>query len=136
MDTEVLSFRQMYSDYTCGAHGNYGYKGVTFDVVSGVQLSLGDLLQEDVEFEAFCEQAAEICIREAGETYAEGLYVDYETIIRESIGTSAGWYLDAAGLTVIFNPYEIGPYAMGPAFITLPYAELAEVLRPEYLGLK
>lgn len=135
VDSSVLSFRQMYSDYTGGAHGNYGYEGVTFDVETGNKLELTDLLVDEVTFEQFCDNISELCAQRAKEEYSDGLYENYEEIMEESITEQANWYLDAAGLTMIFNPYEIGPYAMGPAFVTIPYADLTGALKEEYLGL-
>lgn len=132
VDASVLSFCRNYSDYDCGPHGNYWYEGVNFRVEDGKRLTLKDLLTEDAEFSDFCTKAGDYCIQEVCEEYGEELYENYETIIRESLSEEPDWYLNAAGITIIFNPYEIGSYAMGPAFVTLPYEVFADMLKPEY----
>lgn len=134
-DRKVLSFCQMYSDYTGGAHGNYAYEGTTFDVATGKELELADLLQEETTQEMFCETAGSLIAGKLEEMHPEGLYSDYETVIRESLEQGGNWYLDASGITFIFNPYEIGPYAMGPSFVPLGQEELANMIKPEYLEL-
>lgn len=132
VDAAVLSFCQNYSDYDCGPHGNYWYEGVTFRVKDGKRLELKDLLKEDADFSEFCTRAGDYCIQAVKEGYREELYENYETIIRESFEEEGNWYLDAAGIMMIYDPYEIGSYAMGPVFVTLPYEEFADLLKPEY----
>ncbi len=39
------------------------------------------------------------------------------------------WVAYADRLEILFNPYDIGPYAAGPYAVVLPYARLASVIR-------
>lgn len=136
VDAYVLSFCYAYSDYTGGAHGAYGYQGVTFDTQTGEKLELSDLLWDKSSYDRFCEAASEYCVEKVKETYEEeGLSAGYETVIRDMISQMPNWYLDAAGIALIYNPGDLGPYAMGPVFVTLPYGEFSEMLRPEFAGL-
>ncbi|MBR6771637.1 MAG: DUF3298 domain-containing protein [Lachnospiraceae bacterium] len=127
-DSGVISLRCLYYLYSGGAHGNYGSEGVTFDSHSGQQLSFWDLAENR---EAFSQWTLEETLRQVGEE-AEGLFADYEDTIRTVWENEPNWYLDAAGITIIFQPYEIGTYARGEVCVTLPYPELASLLRPEY----
>jgi len=134
-DDRVVSFQMLGSDYTGGAHGMYAYSGATFDAVAGKQLTIEDLLQEGADFEAFCAEVSEYCIRKLEETYSEYLFTDYAEMVREEMGNllqGDAWYLNAAGIDLVFNPYMVGPYVMGAVFVTIPYEELEGSLRPEY----
>ena len=45
---------------------------------------------------------------------------------------------DGEGMTVVYSPYELGPYAMGTVELKASYEELAQLLGPgglERLGL-
>lgn len=45
---------------------------------------------------------------------------------------------DSEGMTVVYSPYELGPYALGTVELKVGYDELTELLGPgglERLGL-
>ena len=131
-DNRAVSFKYLVSDYTGGAHGNYGYFGETFDAQDGRRLLLGDLVENEKEFK---QKALEFCLKELGERKEEtGLFDDYQQTLRQSWedGTDPVWYLDAAGITLVFNPYEIGPYAAGVIYVTLPYSEFSQEIKEQY----
>ena len=44
--------------------------------------------------------------------------------------------LTSHGLRLLYNSYEIAPYAMGQSDFTIPYDELTKILKPEYLPSK
>lgn len=133
-DSQVISLLEMYSDYTGGAHGNYGFIGTTFDAVSGEILELEDILKDDDGFRA---RAADAIKKELEEKYGEELFPDYADTVEKMWSVDGGpkWYLNGAGITFIFNPYEVGPYAMGEVRIMLPYLEFAEYMEASYVGL-
>ena len=41
------------------------------------------------------------------------------------------WLFKSDGLTIVFNAYDVGPYAAGSYDVEIPYARLRSVLRPE-----
>ena len=129
IDSSVISVKGFHYAYTGGAHGNYGSVGATFDAKTGAELSFWDLAEDK---QTFAEATLNSCLTQVSAEYSEGLYSDYEEIIRSVWAEEPNWYLEAAGITVIFAPYEIGPYAMGEVYVTLPYQELADVMKSEY----
>lgn len=129
-DGSVISLKCSFYEYSGGAHGNYGSEGAVFDVSSGEQISFWELTSDR---EAFSKRTLDGVLQKAVEGYADGLFPDYEDTIRSIWQEEPNWYLDAAGITVIFQPYEIGPYAMGEVYITLPYGEYEDLLKPQYL---
>lgn len=131
VDRRVISIIEMSSDYTGGAHGNYGYYGYTFDAASGQLLELADILEDAGRFQ---DAASDDIIQKLKETQGDGLFPEYADTVRDIWTRNEGpnWYLDAAGITFIFNPYEVGPYAMGDVRVTLPYEEFSSYMKDEY----
>lgn len=128
LDTHVLSVNGSNYDFSGGAHG-YGYDwGITIDLQSGAKLELSRLAQDP---SGFWNKAIEVVLSELGNR-TEELYEDYESYVKENL-ESTDWYLDAAGIEMVFTPYEIGPYASGNIVVCIPYEEVASYLKPEYL---
>lgn len=142
-DDRVISFVEMDTSYTGGAHGNYGYGGTTFDARTGEILALDDMLKD---VDGFRERAAETIVEKLREKYGDGLYEDYADAVSTMWNADSPeysdveisdpeWYLDAAGITFVFNPYEVGPFAMGEARVTLPYEDFQEYIKEDYMDL-
>lgn len=133
-DRHVISVIEMNSEYSGGAHGNYGYTGYTFDVESGRLLALADILKDA---DGFREAAVKDILQKLEETYGDGLFPDYADAVRDTWSREEGpnWYLDASGITFLFNPYEVGPYAMGDVRVTLPYEKFVSYIKEEYAAL-
>lgn len=134
VDSRVISLVELYSDYTGGAHGNYGFTGYTLDAESGEFLDILDILKDAGGFR---EASISYITKYLQEEYADGLFPEYEQAVEDIWTRNEGpnWYLDASGITFIFNPYEIGPYAMGEVRITLPYEEFSSYIKEEYMDL-
>ncbi len=130
VDARVISLIESNSEYTGGAHGSWGSSGVTFDAESGALLELEDLLTDQ---EGFQETAEAYILGRLAEREPEGLFPDYESIVSGMWESGPNWYLDAAGITFIFQPYLIGPWAMGEVLVTFPYTEAAGYLSEDYL---
>lgn len=130
VDSRVISLIERNSEYTGGAHGSYGSDGVTFDAKSGEILELSDLLTDT---DGFQEKAEEFILGRLSEREAEGLFPDYENTIRQMWKNDPDWYLDAAGITFSFDPYLLGPWAMGEVMVTVPYDELRDCMAEAYM---
>lgn len=128
-DSSIISISCLYDEYFGGAHGLYGTWGTTFDVQTGERLSFWDLTGNREEF---AKKTLEYCLELAKKEHEDMLFESYEATIRGVWETEPNWYLDGAGITIVFTPYEIGPFAMGEAHLTLPYQEFADLLLPEY----
>lgn len=131
-DSRILSLIENCSEYTGGAHGDYGSIGYTFDVQSGKILALEDLLTDK---EGFYTKATDYITDNLYELYGEGLFPEYKQTVSDSWTGEFDikYYLDASGIVIIYNPYEIGPYAMGAARVTLPYPMFEEYLDANYI---
>lgn len=128
LDTKVLSLKSQSYEYIGGAHGIGGEWGATIELESGAELELSQLA-EDVP--SFMDKLLESVLESLNQQEDE-LFPDYESYVKEHI-EDVNWYLDGAGIEIVFTPYEIGPYASGNISVFVPYGEVAEYMKPEYV---
>lgn len=133
-DSSVISFRVFHGEYSGGAHDNYAYDGATFDVKTGKELQLADILSNP---EGFYSEAVDYLLNQLEEDYSEMLFEDYKDYTAGTFGEDreANWYLNAAGIVIVYSPYEIAPYAAGSIEITLPYSNFSQYIKEEYWAL-
>ena len=108
--------------YEGGAHGISQQLVMNFNTENGERLTLGDMLTEGYEqrlqpllLKALMEKVkagSEEQLREMGYLTAMDIFVPENFILQDD------------GITFIYNPYEIAPYAMGRTELTLDYGEL------------
>ncbi len=132
VDGSALSLTILSYAYTGGAHGNSGYTGVTFDAQSGEILTLSDILTDE---DGFRVAAQRWIVEKLAADHGDELFEDYEETVAAMWEPEPDWYLDAEGITFVFDPYEVGPYAMGAAFVSCPYAEFAAYMKADYVGM-
>ena len=129
LDTKVLSLKIQSYDYEGGAHGYGAEWGATIDLENGAELELSRLAADAPRFmDKITESVLESLSKRTDE-----LYDDYKSYVEEHI-EEADWYLDAAGIWIVFTPYEIGPYASGNISVLVPYKEVADYMKSEYLA--
>lgn len=131
LDNRVLSVKHYFYDYSGGAHGYGAEWGTTIDLETGAELELPHLAENAPKF---MDKVLELVLEQLSERTDE-LFDSYETYVQESLD-SVNWYLDAAGIEVVFTPYEIGPYSSGNITVCVPYGEVADYMKPEYCGLQ
>lgn len=124
----VVTLQLQSSNYTGGAHGNSYTSLQTFNA-SGHRLSLADMVSDTVPLQQLAEEQLRQEYDFVGDkSFAEaGMFVDGDAL---PLPQEAGLTKD--GLLLLYNPYEIGPYAMGVISLTIPYARLGQSLKPTY----
>ena len=130
-DAQVISLESLDSSYLGGAHGNYYYEGTTFDTMTGEELKIQDIV---TDMPSFRRQATKDIDKYLQENYSDGLFEDYQDTVEQIWEGEDGfnWYLNKSGIMVIFNPYAVGPYAMGSVTVPLPYSAYASYLNQDY----
>ncbi len=132
-DSAVVSLLDDTYQYEGGAHELSYRSGINFDSQTGKRLELSDILSAE---ENFKEEAKERLIYELRGKYAEGLSEDHVQTV-ENLWTEEGWdpewYLDASGIVIVFQEYEVGPYVMGRPEVHLPYADFEPYIKDAYL---
>ncbi|WP_026496430.1 DUF3298 and DUF4163 domain-containing protein [Butyrivibrio sp. WCD3002] len=135
-DETVLSIYDYSSDYEGGAHGMYGAVGINYDVQTGKELTLGDVVQYSKEEldKIIKEKLYEIpdsadAYWELDETLANYKFDPSEA----DDGYSYKWYLSNDGLHIIFNPYEVAAYAYGMIEVSIGYNEYDGLINEKFI---
>lgn len=109
--------------YTGGAHGNLVITCRNYDLATGKRLDFADLFKDP-------EKALELMSAYARESLTKSLGEESdEEMIREGTApelTNFGELaLTPAGITIQFQPYQVGPWSAGPQQVEMPLAALA-----------
>lgn len=130
-DSRIVSFWDMDSSYVGGAHGSYYAHGVNFDPDSGKRLALSDVV---TDLEAVYQY-----VKEDVKSKDDGsLYPEYEEALEAMFHNGSGdegqleWIMDRDGITVVFNPYVLGPWSEGSLKSRLTFADCPELLLETY----
>ncbi|MBP9762525.1 DUF3298 and DUF4163 domain-containing protein [Patescibacteria group bacterium] len=126
--------------YTGGAHPNSFSRSQTFDLTTGKELRLQDLVRPD-RLETWIQREEQALLKTE---YGEGLF-EKEQAEQIAAGTLKGsaasstaayqtldqWYLSGNELVRFYQPYEIAPYAAGPPAVELPFALWRDLAQPD-----
>ena len=129
-DDAVVSFR--YSDYSFsgGMHGYIAEYGVTYDMVSGVQLSLDDLTGDSHVLREACRLYILEELEAEDSPWKDGLLPNYTAYLDTVL---ENWVFTDKGLQFIAQPYVLAPYAAGTLRFTVPYEYIEDVLKDKWL---
>jgi hypothetical protein len=113
-----------------GAHGNTYFKTFVFDPTEGIHLDLEDVFTPEA---GYLIRLSEIARRELPTLIGE--YADQEFITTGTEPTEenfANFFFDTDSFVLLFPPYQVGPYALGPVTLRIPAAELKDILKSSY----
>lgn len=130
IDDLVASFRYTMYVHSGGAHGNTYESGMTYDMVSGNQMSLANLADDENALRTVCRQHILAQLESEDFPYRDGLLPDYENYLDPVL---KNWVLTDEGLQFIAQPYVISAYAVGTLRFTVPYEKIAHVLDKKWL---
>jgi len=132
-DSHLFSFLSDHGAYWGGAHGYYESVGYNYAPKDGIRLELCDVVTD-------MDKASELVIAKIKEMnendpdMEDGMWEDWESIARQYIDNDHDtWVLTEDGLTYWFGLYILGPYAFGDVWVNIPYEDISEVIKPEYL---
>ena len=113
-DDNYISLTVTTNDFTMGAHGTYYISGYTYDARSGNRVKLYDLIKDKEELRTYLK------------TWCKGnssydFFDEYETAIDSYVDeeNELQFYISGNAITVIFQIYDIAPYAAGAIEIPL-----------------
>ena len=110
-DEEVLSFYEVTSLYYPGAaHGNVGYSGYNYKPENGAQITLADVFTDPA---ALKPVVAKYLRAQADGSPVDGAEDMLQFYFDEGNMDSLTWVIDQDGVTFLFAPSDIAPYAMG-----------------------
>ena len=129
-NADVASFSLAEQAFTGGAHGLSTVLYYNFDLQDGKQLALSNLFVPGYEDELI--HIGEIQFRKVkqlptGEKLSSaGFWFE-----NDNFKLNDNFAITKAGLAFYYNSYEIGPYAMGPTELLLPYENLKMIIPNE-----
>lgn len=126
---EFVSIVMSHYQFTGGAHGNYFALGYNIQMKYGNVLALKDIIKEDsFDLLAFeCEQAI-LEKYDANSLIEAGLFEDEITVMDDQ-----DFYIIPGMLVLQFDPYEIGPWAMGEVTAEIPFEKIKDILKDDLL---
>ena len=126
----ILSYCVERYVYTGGAHGSNFRQFVNYNLQTGEQIDEEQLFAENYQepltqllLQYMVEQNDEIALIQ--DLQEAGYNVD-------DIHPNDNFYLAEEGITYVFNPYDIAPYALGETEILIPWIALQNILKPEF----
>jgi hypothetical protein len=124
----IAALAMRWYEFTGGAHPNTRTEYASFEVRTGKRLRLSDLLfpGKGNDLNAIAETTFRILKRlpSEGGLASEGFWFE-----NDQFRVNDNFLLEADSLLIHFNTYEIGPYAMGPTSLKIPYSSLAGIVR-------
>ena len=114
-------------EYTGGAHGNRYLLIQNYDLQTGDAVSEQDLFTDDY-YEPLKSLLLEALIAQTdeAETKKDLRRLGYSV---DDVVPNENFYVTAEGITYVYNPYEIAPYAMGCIQISLPWDAARHLMR-------
>jgi len=111
---DYISFAQQFYEYTGGAHGNPSVGTLTFERTTNRELDITDLLDlTGLSLDQIATQASTTLAIKYGDAFwSDGTNPNAENYANFVVSTST--------VTVIFNPYQVAPYAAGMPEVTFP----------------
>lgn len=133
IDSSVLSLSATYYTYADNLRPEVSYYSVNYDILTGNQLNLTDILFDDKAINTTCQMLTAILEENADQHQLyEGFQKTVEDRLLKDTDYDKSWHLDADGLTFYFSPYEIAPYTAGVIYTTIPYDSLTGILDDAY----
>jgi hypothetical protein len=119
----IISINFKISWYMSGAaHPNSFSSVLNYDLLTGTSLVLSDLF---VSGSDYLGDISAYCIQDLND---RGLLMFPEGA-NPTVENYKSWNITQSGLRITFDPYQVGPYAMGTQVVNVPYAELSSILR-------
>jgi hypothetical protein len=127
-DPKLVSLVFTFDTFTGGAHPNHARTALLFDLAAGRALKLADVLTDPKE------AAPEIAMRCKAQLEEQAKKEDWELFdnadVAAVVGDAANWAADKDGIEILFDPYSVAAYVVGPRECRLSYSELAKWLKP------
>ncbi|MCS6935091.1 MAG: RsiV family protein [Chitinophagales bacterium] len=125
-EKNVLSISIDDNHYLFGAaHPTYGTWHLNFDPRTGAVISLEELFKPDASDELITVLVKNFTLQNGEDDW----WLTEEDGVTNSLLTD-NFSIHPGGLTFHYNPYEIGPYAMGAPSVFIPYREISHLINP------
>jgi uncharacterized protein YecT (DUF1311 family) len=117
-----------FSGFAGGAHPNSWRSAVWWNPETDAPVTLADMLADPEKavpaIASMCKDKLSVEAKAEGWDFFDD--ADFAGVVKDT----ASWSLDKDGVTIIFNPYSVAAYVVGPRDCALPFAELSQWLKP------
>jgi hypothetical protein len=125
LDRGVVSIYFDISLYMSGAAHPNGLSIVyNYDLLQGTRINLADLFLTGSEYLQVLSDYCTTALANSGR-------LEFPAGALPEDANYKNWNFTPTGLRITFDPYQVGPYAMGFQFVNVPFVELAGVLKYE-----
>lgn len=119
----------IYQD-TLGAHGNTFFRTFTFTTKTGKELSLADIFLPGTNYVGTLSAISRAKLPGIIGEYADNASIKAGTTPEEA--NFANFYFEKKDFVLLFDPYQVAPYAAGPQTLRIPLTQLSSILKPTY----
>ncbi len=120
------------SYYRGAAHPNSYSETVNFDLKNGKSIKLADLFNPGSKY---LQAISTYSIQDLKKQSKNGDSMLDDDWIQRGAGPDAknyqSWTISKKGLGINFDAYQVGPYAAGPQYVTIPYSALKDLIRAD-----
>jgi hypothetical protein len=128
---QVITIDVLNEGYLGGAHGFRERTILTFDAKDGRRLNFSEFVSD--ESKPLLQRVAEAELRKVREVPASSSLAQQGFFVKEgeALKITENFGIVENGLLLHYNPYDIGPYALGPTDLVIPREVLKPLLRGE-----
>jgi hypothetical protein len=120
------------SYYQGAAHPNTFTETVNYDLKNGKQLKLSDLFKPGAKYLQALAAYSIADLKKQSKAKEDALPDDeIQNGAGPTVQNYRSWKITRKGVGINFDPYQVGPYAAGPWYVLVPYANLKDVINPE-----
>ena len=116
---DVLSYSEQIDTYLGGAHGSHYVRYYNFDLATGKLLGIQDVVPAEKEMLVLMTMQEKLCEDWEAKDLADLQEKTGITMLGDLYLTD-NFLLQGDSITVLFNQYEIAPYAAGLISVTVP----------------
>ena len=124
-DDQFLSIIDSSSTYTGGAHGFYGCGGYNYDVKTGQELKLKDVINDIASLQAIVKE--KLTEEYEGAPFLESIDETVPEYLTGEEDQACSWFLTPQGVDIYFGIYMLGSYAEGTQTVHILYTEHPEL---------
>ncbi|HEX5082751.1 MAG TPA: DUF3298 and DUF4163 domain-containing protein [Blastocatellia bacterium] len=126
-DKDFISLLFSFNSYLGGAHPNTNTKSFNYDLNRGSPVKLADLFTPGSNYLNVI----------SGYSIGELKKIETTSQVESGAGPKIenfhSWNITPFGLQITFDAYQVGPYAVGPHEVVIPYSVLKPIIRPDGL---
>lgn len=135
IDSAILSLKGIEEIYSGSGEASYSIVCINYYMPTGSVMTLSQTLSEESGAQDGLLQALLQVLTQNAENW--GLFDDFRESVEDYFASylqqESIWYLSAEGLNICFAPYEVAPHSSGTIVATIPYENLAGILRSDLL---